>query len=331
MLDWWVWIVKALNSAARRWKNGYFKKQLENMEIFLSSWDSLSKAMKKLPRIFSKFEYSLVEAWEASWNVTDALENLSYIFQKKYLLKKKLIWALTYPFIIFIVLILAIMVVMLMVIPQIRWLFDEAWIELPASTKALIASSDFFSNNFFLIIFWFLVIWFLIYLYRSTTRWKYDFEMLIFSTPLVWEVYKNYILSGIAANLWNLLAWWVPIIQALDLTWKATNSKVYEDLFQDIKKKVSLWEKIVDSMREADEEEKFFPADFLQMLEVWEKTASIWKVAKKMVNQYEREVDFSLANLTRWIEPSMIAFAWIFVLWFAFSIFWAILKITEAV
>ncbi len=331
MLDWWVWINESLKSAWRRWKNLYFREQLESLSVFLMSWDSLNKAMRKLPRIFSKFEYSLTEAWESSGTLVKSLENLAYIYQKKYLLRKKLVWALTYPFIIFLVLVSAILVVMVMVIPKIKWLFEEAWIDFPISTQMLIWTSDFISANFIYIIFFFLVIWFFIYSYKSTSRWKYDFEMLLFSTPLVWEVYVNYVLTWISSNLWNLLSSWVPIMKTLNLVWKATNSIVYEELFEKITKKVSLWDKIVDSMREVDKEEKFFPSDFLQMLQVGEKTASMWKISRKMTNQYEREVDFSLENLTKWIEPIMIMLAWTFVLWFAFAIFWAILKITDTV
>ena len=54
---------------------------------------------------------------------------------------------------------------------------------------------------------------------------------------------------------------------------------------------------------------KFFPSDFLQLLSVGEKTASIDKVCKKINEQYTREVNYSLANLTKWIEPIAILIA----------------------
>jgi type IV pilus assembly protein PilC len=38
-----------------------------------------------------------------------------------------------------------------------------------------------------------------------------------------------------------------------------------------------------------------------------------------------------LSNLIKWIEPLAILIAGIFVLWFAFAIFWAILKLTDTV
>jgi len=54
-------------------------------------------------------------------------------------------------------------------------------------------------------------------------------------------------------------------------------------------------------------------------------------VSQKIHDQYTREVNYSLANLTKWIEPLAILIAAIFVVWFAFAIFGAILKITQTV
>jgi type IV pilus assembly protein PilC len=84
-------------------------------------------------------------------------------------------------------------------------------------------------------------------------------------------------------------------------------------------------------MQEVDESHHIFPLDFLQMLSVWEKTASLDTVTKKLTDQYTREVNYSLDNLTKWIEPLAILIAWVFVLWFAFAIFGAILKVTQTV
>lgn len=47
-------------------------------------------------------------------------------------------------------------------------------------------------------------------------------------------------------------------------------------------------------MSKVDEHNDYFPADFLQMLSVGEKTASLEKVSKKINEQYTREVNYSL-------------------------------------
>jgi type IV pilus assembly protein PilC len=72
---------------------------------------------------------------------------------------------------------------------------------------------------------------------------------------------------------------------------------------------------------EVDPYNLYFTSDFLQLLSVGEKTASIETVCKKISEQYTREVNYSLSNLIKWIEPLAILIAGIFVLWFAFAIF----------
>jgi type IV pilus assembly protein PilC len=62
-------------------------------------------------------------------------------------------------------------------------------------------------------------------------------------------------------------------------------------------------------MRDIDPLKIYFPADFTQMLSVGEKTASLEKISKKLNNQYEKEVEYSLAALTKWIEPLAILLA----------------------
>jgi type IV pilus assembly protein PilC len=84
-------------------------------------------------------------------------------------------------------------------------------------------------------------------------------------------------------------------------------------------------------MKDIDPNHFFFPNDFVQMLAVWEKTATLENVSKKINDQYTREVDYSLASMTKWIEPLAILIASVFVLWFAFAIFGAILKVTQTV
>jgi type IV pilus assembly protein PilC len=117
----------------------------------------------------------------------------------------------------------------------------------------------------------------------------------------------------------------------LNLVSKAINNIEYQELISLISNEVSKWNKITDAMQELDKNGKYFTPDFIQLFSVWEKTASLDVVTKKISSQYSIEVDNSLWNLTKWIEPIAILIAWFFVIWFAFAIFWAILKVTETV
>lgn len=331
MLEWWVGITESLESVNSKITSPYFKQKIEELITYISSGDSFSKSMRKIPDIFPNAEVSVIEAWETTGKLANSLLKLSNDLKKIQDLKNKIKWALTYPIIIFIVLVIAITVVMTYVIPSIKPLFEWTSTELPLMTKLLIWTSDFVSGNLALLLLIVIsIVWFLI-VYINTGKWKLKFEKFIVGFPLLWKVYRNYILANIASTLWNLVGSWVAIIKSLKLTWAASKSALYEWLLEKVAERVGNGEGIINSMKAIDDEWEFFPADYLQMLSVWEKTASLEEVSLKLSRQYEKEVDYSLANMTKWIEPIAIFFAWIFVTWFALAIFWAIMQVTQTV
>lgn len=331
MLDGGVTISETLESVQTKIRNPFFKEKISQLQTFVSSWDSFSKSMKKVPPVFSAAEISMVESWEATGKLSLALGHLSENLQKTYDLRSKIKSALTYPAIIFAFLILAIVIVLAYVIPAVSQLFETSEVELPLATKALIATSDFVIHGWGIILLFIATAIVLFYGYKNTEKGEANIDYFILNLPLIGKVYKNYILASLSTNLGSLVSSWVSVVQSLSLTAKSMNNAVYESHILAVMKKVSWGQKITESMAEVDPTHQIFPLDFLQMLSVGEKTASIDSVSKKITNQYTREVNYSLANLTKWIEPIAILIAGIFVLWFAFAIFWAILKVTQTV
>ncbi len=331
MLDWGVGITESLESVESKISSVYFKIKVKELITYIESWDSFSKSMKNLPNVFSRAEVSIIEAWESTWMLSDSLMKVSDDLKKVSDLKNNIKWALTYPIIIFLFLFLALFIVLTFVIPELKELFSSAEVDLPMSTQLLIGTSNFVKNNLWLLFLSFASFVVFIYWYKNTVSGKKSIENFIFGLPLVWVVYRNYILSNIASTLWSLVWSGVSILKTLKLVGKATNNSIYEWLFDDVVVSVSWWDKIVESMKNADPERIYFPADFLQMLSVWERTANLEAISKKLSNQYIKEVDYSLSSLTKWIEPLAILFAAAFVTWFAYAIVWAILKVTQSI
>ncbi len=331
MLDWGVAISETLDSVQVKIKNPYFREKIQELQTYVSSGDSFSKSMKKIPQVFNGGEISIVESGEATWHLSQSLANLAENIKQSSDLRSKIKWALTYPLIIFLFLILAIVIVLTYVIPSVSQLFETSEVALPASTQALISTSNFVINNWMILVFLIAVLVVLFYGYISTQKGRANMDYTLLKFPLVGTVYKNYLLASLSTNLGSLVGSWVPVVKAINLSAKSLNNMVYEAHLLEVMNKVSWWQKIVESMQEVDENHDFFPQDFLQMLSVGEKTASLDTTTEKLTEQYTREVNYSLANLTKWIEPLAILVAGIFVLWFAFAIFGAILKVTQTV
>lgn len=331
MLDGGVTISETLDSVQTKIKKPFFKEKIKELQTYVSSGDSFSKSMKKVPQIFTSWEVSIIESWETTGKLSVSLANLSENLRKSHDLRSKIKSALTYPAIIFLFLILVIIIVLTYVIPAVSQLFETSEVELPAATKALIATSNFVIYNWPILILFIATFGLFFYGYKNTEKWRANLDYFVLWFPLVGKVYKNYLLASLSTNLWSLVSSWVPVVKSLSLTAKSLDNLVYETHLLAVMQKVSGGQKIVDSMQEVDEDHRFFPLDFLQMLSVWERTASLDSVTKKLTDQYTREVNYSLWNLTKWIEPIAILIAWVFVLWFAFAIFGAILKVTQTV
>lgn len=331
LIDWWVTVINALEAFLEKTSNPKLAVEIANLLIFVDSWDNFSIAMKKSPDVFDQKEIAIVEAWESSWTMQKSFENLSIQLRDQEELRQQVKWALTYPAIIMVFLCIAILVIMTYVIPKLKPLFSTAGVELPFITRTLIFTSEFFISNFILILIFVILVIFGIKTFAKTENGKRFFDSFYLKMPLVWVVYKNYIIAQVASNLWLLISAGIPIIKTLKLAWLASNNFSYNDIVSWVADKVAMWKKLTQSFEEMDEDHYYFSNDFLQMISAWEKTSTVNKVCYKIHKQYTKEVQHSLTVLIKWIEPVAILVSWLFVVWFAAAIFSAVLKITETV
>jgi len=171
MIEWWVSISDALSSVSNKIKNTFFVSKINELKMYISSWDSFSKSMKKMPMIFSNSEIAITESGETTGNLHTTFLNLSEDLKKIYNLQQKIKGALTYPLIIFIFLLVAVLIVLTYVIPAILPIFDNSWVELPFATIMLISVSNFIRDNSVLLIFFFILIIIFFNFYKNTQKW----------------------------------------------------------------------------------------------------------------------------------------------------------------
>jgi type IV pilus assembly protein PilC len=331
MVDGGVSVIAALRSFLDKNHNVKMEVEIMNLLIFIESGDSFSIAMKKLPNIFDKREIAIIEAWEQSGTMQNSFVNLANELRNQEELKSKVKGALTYPFIIVLFLIGAIMTIMTYIIPKLEPLFMSTGVELPFATQSLIFTSRFIQGHFWAIIILMIVAVLAFQAYAKSMSGRRTLDILYLRIPVVGEVYRNYTIVRIASTLSLLLESWIPIIKTLGLTGESSNNVLFQEKIEAISSNVQKGKKIAESIEESDPNFKVFTRDFYQIIGAGERTSTINKVCRKLATQYTREVDSSINVLVRFIEPLAILIAWLFVLWFAFGIFSAVLKITETV
>lgn len=121
----------------------------------------------------------------------------------------------------------------------------------------------------------------------------------------------------------------MSIVKSLHLTGSSSGNKIVEEMYFRMADDIAHGKKIHASMQEVDPGRAIFSQDILQMVESAEKTSTIDTVSQKISDQYRREVDASLSNMVKFIEPIALLLAGIFVLWFAIAIFSAIMQVVS--
>ena len=144
---------RALEVLVRQSANKSFRKTLEKIIEEVRKGRTLSDALREFPRVFPPLFPAVIAAGEESGSLAQSFASLAEQMERVYALGRKLRGALIYPIIIILVMIAIAILMLIYVVPELSSTFAEFGVALPASTRALIASSDFLQNHTLFFIF----------------------------------------------------------------------------------------------------------------------------------------------------------------------------------
>ena len=285
--------------------------------------------MRKLPNYFYDQEIAIIESGEQTGMLQSSFVSISKDLRMQEELKNKITAAMTYPVIIMNFLGIAFGIVMIYVIPQLLPILSSNPSELPWSTRSLIGVSDFLRQNILILLVLFFSGGFMFVGYIRTEYGRTWWDRVKVTFPLIGTVYRNYLIARSMSTFHLLTSSGVSIVRTLQLTGSSSGNRVLETLFRTLSDDITHGQKISSSMKLQDPEGVFFSPDILQMIESAEKTSTISSVTNKIAVQYRREVDVALGTMVKFIEPVALLIAGVFVLWFAISIFSAIMQVVS--
>jgi type IV pilus assembly protein PilC len=187
--------------------------------------------MRKIPNFYEEKEIAIVESGEQTGMMKNTFESIARELRMQEDLKRKVVGALTYPFIIMLFLLLALVVVMVYVIPQIMPVITEMAGELPWSTRSLVAVSDFMKHNILLFFILLLAFGLLFMGYTRTESGKRFIDKEKLYLPLIGKLYRNYLVVQVMSTFHLLLSSGVSILKALRLTGSSSGNRIIADIY----------------------------------------------------------------------------------------------------
>lgn len=326
MLDSWMTLVKSIWTLEKQEKNKLTKKMLADFVFNLKSWKTLSECMELYPVNFSESEIWMVKSWEKTWKLNETLISVADQVEKISSIVTKLRSAMIYPAMILIVVIMVIVIMMVYIVPKLLEIFEDKS-ALPASTRLLISISDFMVNYGIFIIFLLVVSFVFFLIWKQTETWRLILDKFKLVIPKFWDIYKKYLLSKFARVFSNLIASWVSVVESLKIVANSLNNEIYRQrillLAEDVKSWIKIWESI--------DRDPLFPDMMVQMIQVWEQTATIDKTIVKVADFFDEQFDATISAINKLIEPIIIVFLATTVWFIAISIMQPIMWLADQI
>ncbi len=303
-------LIEVLNALGKQTKNPLMKEKIYEMLERVEGGNSLSKTFSYYPQIFSPFYINMVRSGEISGKLSEIFLYLADYLEKEYDFNNKVKGAMIYPILLLFVFLTIIGLMVYFVIPQMSQFLVETGGEFPRITRFLIAFSSFFRKwGWILILILVSAIGF-VYFYSKTKEGKKFFDRNLLKLPVLADFLKSIYLSRISLNLSTLISGGLPIAQALEITGSVVGSEVYKTILSETSEGIKKGEYISWSLSRYFRE---IPPLFIQTIAAGEKTGQLGLSLKNIFDFYQKEVDRTLDNFMRVLEPILIIIFGFFV------------------
>ena len=299
MLDAGIPIVQALRALGEQVHTDYFAEVIHSIAEEVESGSSLHKAMLRQENVFKELYLSLVNAGEKSGNLVAVLRRLAETLQRENTFKSKVKGAMIYPLVIICVMLAVIVLMFVFVIPQLQTLYDELGADLPTTTKVLLAVSDATVSYWWLFLIIIMVGMFFLRRAINTEQGQEAKSKVILKLPIFGMLTKQMELTSFTRTLSMLISSGLPILDALDISKKTMNNRVFQNgvdtAAQAVEQGGSLGEEIYRN--------KNFPSMLAEMVRVGEQTGKLDDVLNDLAQYFESEALRTVDNLSSLLEP----------------------------
>jgi type IV pilus assembly protein PilC len=297
-------ILKCLDILEAQTKDPVLKPVIGELRKDVIAGSSLTDALARHPRVFSKLFVAMVRAAEVGGILDQILDRLATFLEKEQELIGRIKGAMVYPICVLIFAILMVFAMFIFVLPTFKEIFAESGTELPLITLMLFFISDTMRR------FWFLLPTIPIGLvlayrwYYSTERGRWNIDKLKLRIPVVGELIQKMAISRFSRTFGTLVNSGVPVLRSLEIVSETAGNVVISHAVDEARTSVREGQRISQPLAASG----VFPQMVTQMMDIGEETGRMSEMLIKIATFYDNEVEVTVKALTSLIEPALIIF-----------------------
>lgn len=322
-------LTQALSSLSNIESKGIPKEVTTRLKQDVVEGRSLSDAMARQPEVFSDMFINMVRAGEQSGAMEDVLRRLASHYERFSEVQSKFSQAMVYPAFVACTGLAIVIVFVTKMLPTFLGIFQGMNIELPTSTKVLIAISDFFQKPTNLLVLSLGGVAFtLVFMrFRTTPNGRRALDGWKMQLPVIGNVVRLNLFAQFARTLATLLRNGVPVLNALSITEQVIPNVILKESIAKTRDAVTDGKTLAQPLAKSG----VFPQLMIDLIRIGEDTGDVPSSLENVAETYENDMNIALRLMTNLIEPVLIVVMALGVGFLLLSVLSAMFKLTSSI
>ncbi|WP_165310305.1 type II secretion system F family protein [Vibrio ziniensis] len=305
MLTTGVPLVQALKIIASHHSKVEMKLVLSLISQGVESGTPISKTLRNTSTYFDSLYIDLVKTGEQVGNLAGIFDRLATYREKSEELKSKVIKALIYPITVLLVALGVSYLMLTLVIPEFESMFSNLGAELPWFTQQVLKLSHAI-QTYSLVIVFILILSFIVFrtVRQKSLAFRLKTSRFGLKCPVLGAVLTKAAIAKFSRTLATSFSSGIPILSGLKTTAKTAGIVYFEYAIDEVQNDIASGMPMHIAMRNTEA----FPEMVLQMVMIGEESGKLDEMLNKIASIYELEVDNTVDNLGKILEPLLILF-----------------------
>jgi len=310
-------LIRSLKTLSEETSNRKFRKIIDEVRVDIENGSSLSDALTKYPRVFSKFFTSLIKTGETAGAIPKVLDRLANYLEKEENLRRKVVSSFAYPAIVGIVALAAVTFLLIFVVPVFSSVYKSLKITLPGPTVTLMVLSNFFINYWWLIASAVVLIFLALRILKQNKTFGLAADKGKLILPVFGLLNRKVATSRFVRTLSTLVGSGVTLSSSLTITKEVVGNRAVAQALEQVQKNIAQGKPLAEALKK----EQYFPPIAVQMLAAGEESGNLNAMLDKCADFLDEDIDTLIKNLVVKLEPSLTVALAILVGFIALAIY----------
>ncbi len=323
-------ILRSLRILEEQQKAGTFKRVIGYVADDIEGGSTLSEAMGRFPKAYSRLFVNMVAAGEAGGVLDLILSRVADFMEKAQRLKSRVRGAMIYPAVVLSAAFTMLLLLMKYVIPNfisVLTEMTEGKASLPKITQVVLAISGWIAYHYgwAVILSVPVVIIFLLKVVKRFRVGRLVLDAIKLKLPVVGQLSSRVSVTRWTRTLGTLISAGVPILDAINVTRETAGNEVFANMLGNVHDSIRQGDTFAGPLRQS----KTVDLIISNMVAVGEETGDLDKMLLKIADNYDEQVEVMVGSLMSMLEPIIIIMLGSIVLCIVLSIFLPMISVIQ--